>query len=405
MKACDAYFLLPAFPDTLGALLVGKFSKTSTAQVKIELEKRGFLSAMRVRQYPTYILGKAYWATDSYFDINTHVIPIQKTISTLSELSAFAESVCSQPFLPYKPHWYAYVIENYQGGSAIVLRFHHAYQDGAVINTLVNCSDPQCSRDFYGLTKPESRWKWLVTPAAWMFVPYELITRLRLRPDKNPLTGRTHIGEKTVAMTGSLPLAPHLKRAKALGVTFNDYAIAACLRALQTYVFQQHGSKQDTFTLAIPVNLRDAHSENTGNNIALLMHPMPSPASPTLEKDIHESMKQEKTSAIHLQASNLTLQVSTLLPRSIARLFIQRMANTVTLAFSNLPGPKAAPSYSGVQLEQLYATPISGIAVGVVMVSCAGHFTVTWNADKAVIKDISVLSHLFEAELAKSLGS
>lgn len=406
IKARDSRFLIARFPYAISSVLIAQFSKTSTAQVRTELEKRGLLSSPRLLQFPTYVLGKACWATDPNFNIEHHLHAVQKPVLTLDQLGEFAGSIASHPFPLNKPNWCAYVIENFQGGSALVLRFHHAYQDGAWVHILADSSDPECSRAFYGLNKPSSRWKWLVTPAAWLLVPYELITRLRIPPDNNPLCNVAYSGEKTIAMTGSLPLRPHLERAKAMGVTFNDYAIAAALRVLSSYLSQQHQTHCDRFTLALPVSLREAPLNKplqTGNFLTFLMHPMPSCTSLTFEKDIHETLKKAKKGPIRLQASSLALQIAAFLPNPAARILGKRMGTIATLAFSNVPGPKAALSYSSVQLQQLFATAVSGVAVTAVMVSYADHFTVTWNADKAVIQDIGILARLFEAELAKSL--
>jgi len=243
MNASDAYFLISPFPDPIYVVVVAVVSKTTAGHIKADLVNRVFPNKKRARQFPTYILGKAYWKEDLHFNIDDHLITVKQPITSLEELGAFAGSIAIKSLPSNKPQWCAYVVEDFQGDSAVVVSFHHAYQDGvSMVNTLVHNSDSQCVRAFFGLRKVGSVRRLLTTPLAVALIPYGLIAGLQLPPDRNPLTRIPHSGDKTIGMTSPFPLSAHLARAKVQGITFNDYVIAAVLRAVSVYITQQHGS-------------------------------------------------------------------------------------------------------------------------------------------------------------------
>ena len=246
----------------------------------------------------------------------------------------------------------------------------------------------------------------LATPLALSLIPYGLIAGMRLVPDRNPLTRVPHSGDKTIAMIPPLSLSLHQARAKVLGVTFNDYIIAAVLRGTSAYIAQQHGTQHHTFTVGIPNSLRGQPTDDSplppGNDITYLMVPMPAVTSAALAKEVSRVTKQATAFPVLIQSSNLTLRALTLLPKAVGRKFIQMLGDNVTMALSNVQGPKAPLSYDGVHIKHLFATPVAGMPITAAVVSYAEHFTLTLTSDLAVIKDISLLSRMVTAELAKT---
>ena len=155
----------------------------------------------------------------------------------------------------------------------------------------------------------------------------------------------------------------------------------------------------------MPVSLRGQPSDGgpspPGNDITYLMLPMPAVTSPTLEKDIRQITKQATAYPALIQASNLTLRALTILPHAIGRKFIAMLGENVTLALSNIQGPKAPLSYSGVQIKSLFVTPVAGMPITAAVVSYADQFTLTFTSDLTVIKDASELARLVTAQLTK----
>jgi len=283
------YFLLAPFP--IFVVAAGVTSKTTTAHIKADLMNRVFPNSLRAKQFPAYILGKAYWAEDPNFSIDNHLITVKQSIYTLDELGVFVGSVAIKPLSTSKPRWCCYVVEDFQGGSAVIVRFNHAYMDGvSMVNALVHNSDPA----FFSLNKSSSLRKLLTTPFALMLLPYALVAGMRFQPDRNPLTGIAYSGDKAIAMSPPFPLARHLSHAKAMGVTFNDYIVAAALRTVSAYIAQQHSAQHHYFSVGIPITLRgqpmDGSPLQPGNDITLLVLPMPAVTSQTLARDIIKSL-------------------------------------------------------------------------------------------------------------------
>ena len=407
MQASDAYMLLPPYP--VFVLVAAVVSKTNTASIRSDLEKRVFPNKVRARMYPVDILGKAYWAEDKHFHLDEHVITVKQSIASMDELGAYAGSVVNQPFPPNKPLWCAYIVEDFMGDSAVIVRFHHVYQDGmSWVNTLVHNSDPQCPRAFFSLKKPDSWRRLLTSPLALLLIPYGLALGMCLVPDSNPLTRGSYHGDRTMAMTPPLPLSLHLARAKALGVTFNDYVIAAVLRAVSAYITQHHGTQHDRFTIGISHSLREQPKDGSplpGNDITLIILPMPAATSATLANEVHTITKQIMSFPVLIQSSNLTLRALTLVPKAISHKFLQTMGGKMTINLSNLQGPKAPLSYAGVHIKSLFTTPVTENPITASVVSYGEHFTLTFTSDCAVIKDASVLTRIVTAEFMKTQDS
>ena len=405
MKAIDSYFYIAQFPDPLFAVAIGQLSKTDTQTFKHDLQTRVLANAKRAKQYPTTILGKNYWADDPHFRLEDHFVTVTSPITTLDQLAAFAAEVVIQPFPAKTPQWCAYLIEDFQDGSALVVRFHHIYQDGvALVNALVHNADKDCARAFYNYEKTSFLQKWMYSPLAMMKVPSALIMTLQGRPDGNPLTGVAHIGQKTMGTSVPFPLKPHLDRAKRQGVTFNDHITAVALRTLSAYIAQEHGKQIHNFTLSLPISMR-SHPANgaplpPGNDMASLLLPMPAVTSPTLSSDINRVIKQA-TSPLILHTSKTAIKAIALLPLFLSRKLTTMLGDNATLAVTNVPGPKSALTYGGVTVKNLFVCPVAGLPVIAAAITYTDRFTVTWSADKAVVRDASVLARLFEAETKK----
>jgi hypothetical protein len=408
MQASDAYMLLPPYPVVV--LVAAVVSKTNSVSIRLDLEKRVFPNKMRARLFPVYILGKAYWTEDKHFNLDEHVITVKQPIASMGELGAFAGSVVNQPFPLNKPLWCAYIVEDFMGDSAVVVRFHHVYQDGmSWVNTLVHNSDPQCSRAFFSLKKPDSWRRLLTSPLALLLIPYGLVLGMRLVPDSNPLTRGSNHGDRPMAMTQLLPLSLHLARAKALGVTFNDYVITAVLRAVSAYIAQHHGTQHDSFTIGIPHSLREQPKDGSplpsGNDFTLIILPMPAATSAALVHEVHTITKQVMAFPVLIQSSNLMLRALTLIPKAISHKILQTVGGKMTMTLSNLQGPKAPLSYAGVQIKSLFTSPVTENPITASVVSYGEHFTLTFTSDCAVIKDASVLTRIVTDEFMKALDS
>ena len=102
-----------------------------------------FLTHKRFLQRVVHAIGGAYWENDIQFDINRHV---HRTAlpgaADKAELQNLASDLMSTPLDFSKPLWQIHLVEDYQGGSALIMRVHHCYADGiALIYVLLAMTD------------------------------------------------------------------------------------------------------------------------------------------------------------------------------------------------------------------------------------------------------------------------
>jgi diacylglycerol O-acyltransferase len=88
--------------------------------------------------------GRLYWEDDPHFDIRAHVrryaLPEPGDIATLQTV---VSAIVNEPLDRRKPLWRYMLIENVEGGSAILARLHHCIGDGiALIRVLLDMTGP-----------------------------------------------------------------------------------------------------------------------------------------------------------------------------------------------------------------------------------------------------------------------
>ncbi len=94
----------------------------------------GLLSYRRFRQKVDYTPAGIYWRDDPNFDLAHHIkrarLPGR---GGKQALQLFVGDLASEPLDPNHPLWTVHIVEKYEGGAAVVLRFHHAIADGIAL--------------------------------------------------------------------------------------------------------------------------------------------------------------------------------------------------------------------------------------------------------------------------------
>ncbi|HQA34503.1 MAG TPA: wax ester/triacylglycerol synthase family O-acyltransferase [Casimicrobium huifangae] len=114
----------------------------SLARLKTLLEGR-LLVYPRFRQYVVDDGMTAHWVDDDKFDLDAHVRRVRLPgAGGERELQSMVADLASERLDKGKPLWQMHVIENYNGGSALITRIHHCIADGiALIGVLLNMTD------------------------------------------------------------------------------------------------------------------------------------------------------------------------------------------------------------------------------------------------------------------------
>jgi hypothetical protein len=97
------------------------------------LESR-LLEYKRFTQRVVHHPGGYYWETDPHFELSSHVRRVGLPgAAGKKELQELVSDIISTPLDPSKPLWQFHLVEDYQGGSAFISRFHHCYADGIAL--------------------------------------------------------------------------------------------------------------------------------------------------------------------------------------------------------------------------------------------------------------------------------
>src|SRR5205814_5024744 len=79
----------------------------------------------------------ARWEPDAEFDIARHVLPMKlerhRGQSEREALQALCGELATTPLDPAHPLWQFDLIEDYEGGSALLVRIHHCIADGIAL--------------------------------------------------------------------------------------------------------------------------------------------------------------------------------------------------------------------------------------------------------------------------------
>ena len=97
----------------------------------------------RFRQYVVDDGMMAHWIDDPHFDIDAHLHRVRLPgAGGERELQSMVGDLASERLDKGKPLWQMHLVENYQGGSALITRVHHCIADGiALIGVLLNLTD------------------------------------------------------------------------------------------------------------------------------------------------------------------------------------------------------------------------------------------------------------------------
>lgn len=315
MSAVDTAWLRMDRPTNL-MMIVGVMvfnNQVDYQRLRQTIETRLVGRYRRFRQCAVEEIAGAWWQDDADFDLDAHLnrrglpAPAGK-----AELQALASELAVQPLNPGKPLWRFDLIENYQGGSAMVVRIHHSIADGiALVGVILSLTDLSAAAAQPSGETPE------IDPFANDDVPGSVLETLgqalgsalnmgtelggkalELAADRDRLAsyGRHGVGLltelakllampadsptslkgktstiKRVAWSDLIPLTEVKALGKALGCSVNDILLSAVAGALRAY-FQQKGETVHEVEVRamIPVNLRSAKHEGTlGNRFGL----------------------------------------------------------------------------------------------------------------------------------------
>ncbi len=412
----------------------------SINRLKRTLEER-FLRFHRFRQRVVDKGDRAYWQDDPLFDLDNHLhqiaLPGDADKAALQKLVSDLNS-SSLDFR--RPLWQLHYIDNYQGGSALLLRIHHCIADGiSLVRVMLSLTDrgpePRLAKvPARTPTTPPKR-SWLqatlhravdsVQAANYqtrLFIqsvrdepeyPLKLastagsvafdLLKLGLAPVE-PETGlkRPLCGRKRVAWAEPLPLDEVKACARALGGTVNDILMCTATGALQRhFAAHQEAVPECGLRVAVPFNLRPLNQpiDTLGNQFGLVLLALPVEVRDPIMcfRQVQENMNRLKRS-YQAQVTYSLLDLFGRGPDVLERRALHLLSNKASAVLTNVPGPKHALYLAGAEVTQpMFWVPQSGsIGIGMSIFSYAGTVQFGITIDKNIHADPDAVMEYFQ---------
>ncbi len=398
----------------------------------------------------------ASWVLDPEFDLDRHVLSEtlahHKGQTERQALQAHVGELANSPLDPDHPLWQFHLIDDYEGGSALVVRIHHCIGDGiALISVMLAITDggmdpPKRKRrapvdgegsDWFAdavmkpLTDLASKaigmygggmaksMAVLSNPQQGLLGSLDMartgakvlgdVAALALMADDSPtrLKGKP-IGQKIVAWSEPMPL-DHVKAVgKGLNCSINDVLLACVAGAIGQYLRDKgDDTTGQEIRAMVPVNLRPLEKAwQLGNRFGLAPLTLPIGIDNPIERvyAVRTRMNQLKESYQPLLAFSV-LSVAGALIKPVQDGLLGLFAKKATAVMTNVSGPAVPLKFCGATLRQsMFWVPASGdIGVGVSILSYGGGVQFGLITDKRLCPDPQAIIDRFEPEFEKLL--
>jgi len=407
----------------------------------------------RFRQKVVEDAAGATWVDDKGFDITKQVVreklPQHKKGGDQAALQRRVGELAMQPLDRSQPLWQVHLVEDYEGGSALIFRIHHCIADGiALISVTMSLVDggaaPPERRRKQSAANPED---WiadtLVKPftditvkalgaagdgvaksldmlqhpqqgltgsldiaklgmqvvsdaAAMLLMPDDSKTRLKGKPGRS----------KRVAWCPPVPLTEVKAVGRALNCSVNDVLLSCVAGAIGQYLRDMGDDVTGQEIRAmIPVNLRPiVEAYKLGNRFGLVPLVLPIGIENPIERvyEVRRRMNALKGSTQPILAFAV-LAISGLLIKPAQDAITGMFGRKTTAVMTNVPGPSEKLKFLGSTLEQqMFWVPQSGdIGLGVSILSYGGGVQFGVITDSTLCPEPQKIIDEFEPEFAK----
>jgi diacylglycerol O-acyltransferase / wax synthase len=395
-----------------------------------------FVRFRRFLQRPVQTPAGAFWETAADFDLDHHVVHTALPgAAGKRELQALVSRLAATPLNPAWPLWQFHVVENYGGGSAVIIRIHHCYADGiALVQVLLSMTDVAPGGP-PALAPPSSKRKAktsdddalgdLVQPLAdalglarklgaslldngselWQHPEKAIalaeqvgaltgeITKLALMGEDSPTRFKGIPGvAKRVAWAERLALDEVKTVGRALGASVNDVLLSCVAGALRRYLAGKGDATDGVMIRAlVPVNLRSAEKAyKLGNQFGLVFLELPIGIENPIERlyAVRANMRALKGSYQPVLALGI-LAAMGVGPKVLQDQLLAALARNASAVMTNVPGPQQPLYFAGAKIAQfMFWVPQSGnIGMGVSILSYDGGVQFGVITDRRLVPD------------------
>ena len=422
--------------------------RVSLARLRGVIAER-FLVFERFRQRPVETAAMAFWEDDPRFDIKRHVLRTSlHGRAGKRELQALVSRLIATPLPPSRPLWEFLIVDNFDGGSAVVMRIHHSYADGiALLRVMLSMTDasaagpaamPFAPRQDKRAPEDDGLSQWFEPLAGMIGSAQKLgaalfekgadvwrepsqavalvgqgaaltaeIAKLLLMSEDSAtrFKGKPQIA-KRVAWADPLPLSEVKAVGRALNASVNDVLLSCVAGALRGYLVAKGDVVADVMLRAlVPVNLRpmdDAYK--LGNRFGLVFLDLPIGIENPIERlyTVRANMTALKDSYQPIVALGVLAAMGAG-PRLLQEALLAALARNATAVMTNVPGPQTPLWLAGAKIETLmFWVPQSGdIGMGVSIISYNGAVQFGVVTDRSLCPDPERVIERFGSEFEK----
>ncbi len=415
------------------------------------LYEERFLPHARFRSRVVQDATGYYWELDDNFDLDMHLartaLPGKGTTADLKRLVG---RLASTALDANKALWQVHLVDNYNGGQALIVRIHHCIADGvALIGVLLAMTSEDPTEDGTGATKEESKaesarlvgnWLRPLTDAAVRAIgttgdaaarALQASAAMLEHPDAAGDMARVAVqvtkdlagialmdndsvtslkgmpsGSKVVAWNEPLSLDDVKAVGKALGCSVNDVLLACVAGAIRSYLEQQ-GEEVEGIELRamVPVNLRDPRKwKDLGNKFGLVPLLLPVGIANPIARvyEVRRRMDELKQGYTAVLSMGILAAVG-FAPRGLQKQALDFLAKKATAVMTNVPGPERPLYMAGAQVKRMmFWVPQSGnVGMGVSILSYAGGVQFGLITDKRLCEEPQRIIDRFQPEFEK----
>lgn len=375
-------------------------------------------------------LGRPAWVEDDHFSLKAHLhhvaLPEPKDQGALQEM---VSDLMSTPLDRSRPLWQMHLIDDYQGGAAMVVRIHHCIADGiALIRLLFSLTDEEPDVPSVGLggrkepgarpgggTLPEwilrQGMEMILNPSRVMELAQQGMTGadilrrlLALPPDPRTVFHGALSVAKKAAWSRPIPLQDVKRVGKTFGATVNDVMLAAVSGALRHYILSRgEWFKGESLRAVVPVNLRPMDEAlEFGNRFGLVFVDLPVGVQGPLDRlrVVQERMAELKASP---QAGVVfgVLGLMGILGSELEKVAVSIFSSKATMVLTNVPGPQKQLYLAGTPVKNImfWVPQSGGLGLGVSIFSYAGDVRVGVAVDASLVPDPETLVSYLHKEM------
>jgi WS/DGAT/MGAT family acyltransferase len=386
-----------------------------------------------------------HWEEDPHFAIEDHfhhvALPEPRNKQALLDLLS---DIAGTPLDYKRPLWQVHVVDRVDGGSAMILRFHHCVGDGTAMMAIAQLlfdeqrdaplDRPAALRPARAglldmLARPVKRLlnqsaQAISSGAAFVRHPEQAaeLAQLAARsagvavgtlfktPDPHsPLKGQLGI-PKRVAWSEPVDLEKVKQVGNATHAKVNDVLVAAVAGALRHYM-RERGAEVDGMTIrgVVPVDLRRPdRALDLGNRFGLVFLELPVGISGVLErlaatKQKMDAIKRSPEAAVFLGILGIFGRT----PRPVEDMALGIFGSKATLVMTNVAGTRAPFYLAGALVDRMtfWVPHPADLGMGISILSYNGSVTLGIVADAGLVPDPERITDEFSREFDRLVAA